>query len=79
MAEADGYPLLGAGRFPSWRQGDRWRDVRYLPLPDRLAAGVYTVKVGLYPSGGGPRLAATDPAGQRLPDDAVPIGTVVIG
>lgn len=78
VAQADGYPLLGAGRLTSWKQGDEWRDVRCLPLPDKLRAGAYTAKVGLYPAGGGPRLAATDPAGQRLQDDAVPIATMVI-
>jgi len=78
VAQADGYPLLGSARFTSWKQGDVWRDVRYLALPDRLAPGAYTVEVGLYPAGGGPRLVATDPTGRRLQDDAVPVATVAI-
>jgi hypothetical protein len=77
VAQADGYPLMGTSRPTFWRPGDVWRDVRLLPLQE-LAPGRYTVKAGLYPVDGGPRLKAVDPAGQRFQDDAVPIAAVRI-
>jgi len=73
VAQADGYPLMGAARLTAWQAGDEWRDVRAVPLPQGLPAGEYTVKVGVYPSGGGARLPATSPSGARFQDDAVPI------
>jgi hypothetical protein len=76
VAQADGYPLLGTVRMVSWRAGDVWQDVRSLALPAKLAQGEYALKVGLYPTAGGPRLAAEGPAGERFVDDAVPIGTL---
>ncbi len=78
VAQGDGYPLMGASLPTYWRPGDVWRDLRALALPPGLAAGQYTIKVGLYPVDGGPRPIASDPAGQRLGDDAVPLGTLTL-
>jgi len=78
VGQRDGYPLMGLSRPMAWRPGDIWRDVRLLRLPESLPAGEYTLNVGLYPVSGGPRLEATDPTGQRSPDDAVPITTVTV-
>ena len=76
VAQGDGYPLMGAARLTAWQAGDEWRDVRLVSLPQGLATGEYTVKVGLYPSDGGARVPATNRAGVRFQDDAVPLGTL---
>lgn len=74
VAQADGYPLMGAARLTAWEVGDEWRDVRVVRLPEGLGAGEYVVKAGLYPAGGGARLPATGQRGERFADEAVPIG-----
>lgn len=76
--QADGYPVKGASRPLFWQPGDRWRDVRRLPLPQDLAPGTYTLKVGLYAVSDGARLAAVGSGGDSLPDDAAPLGTLAI-
>ncbi len=73
IGQRDGYPLMVA-RPRDWQAGDIWRDVRLLRLPEGLPAGIYALIVGMYTREGGSRLPATDPAGHRFPDDAVPIG-----
>jgi hypothetical protein len=78
VAQADGYPLMNVSRPTWWRPGDQWRDVRVLQLPEGFRSGEYTIKIGLYPVTGGPRLSATNPAGQHFQDDAVPIAILTI-
>ena len=78
VSQADGYPVGNLSRPALWRPGDQWRDVRLLRLPDNPAPGRYTIKAGLYPISGGPRLSASDPAGQRLPDDAATIAVIEV-
>ncbi|MHB9033511.1 MAG: hypothetical protein ACYC6L_10730, partial [Anaerolineae bacterium] len=73
VAQADGYPLMGMSRIMQWQPGDNWRDMRILPLPGNLTPGRYLVKVGIYPTAGGPRLSAVDGIGQSVQDDALPI------
>ncbi|MDW8068918.1 MAG: hypothetical protein RML46_08400 [Anaerolineae bacterium] len=70
VAQRDGYPLMGLSRPVAWRQGDIWQDLRWLRLPE----GGYQFLVGLYTVEGGMRIPATDPAGRRFPDNAVPLG-----
>ncbi|MBC7227579.1 MAG: hypothetical protein H5T61_10150 [Thermoflexales bacterium] len=67
--QRDGYPLMGLSRPVAWHPGDVWQDLRWLRLPE----GEYRFLIGLYTTGGGQRLPATDPAGQRFPDDAAPL------
>jgi hypothetical protein len=52
-------------------------DVRALDLSG-LPAGSYTVVVGLYNRKTGERYPATDATGHRLPNDAVPAGTLTV-
>lgn len=78
VAQADGYPLMGAARLTAWQPGDEWRDARVVRLPQGLPSGVYVVKVGLYPTGGGPRLAAMGRHGERFSDEAVPAGMLTL-
>lgn len=75
--QADGYPVMSTSRPRSWQAGDTWRDERVLSV-ENLPAGEYTIKVGLYRVSDGGRLPAVDSARRPIPDDAVPIGTVVL-
>ncbi len=67
-------------RLPTrlWRAGledsESWR----VPLPGDLAPGTHAVYTGLYRRGDLVRLPARDAAGQRYPDDSVPLGEIRI-
>ena len=78
VTQTDGYPVAGLSRMLAWQPGDEWCDMRKLALPTNLPAGEYTVKVGLYPAGGGDRLSAIGPGGERFPDEAVPVASLTI-
>ncbi len=77
VAQRDGYPLMGLSRPVFWVPGDIWRDVRYL-WRSEMPGGTYTLKVGLYPVNGGPRLKAVDPFGAPIPDDAFSLATLAL-
>jgi hypothetical protein len=49
-------------------------DEHSLPVPD--ATGTYRLLAGMYDPLTGQRLPARDASGQRIPDDAVPLGDV---
>ena len=70
VAQTDGLPVGNLSRLTFWEPGDVWRDTRVLPLPAGLAPGPYRLRVGAYPSAGGPRLAAVTPDGQRADNDS---------
>ena len=77
VSQADGYPLMGTSRILSWRPGDEWRDVRLVQLPSGTGPHQYSVKVGLYATGGAMRrFVAESPGGQRFQDDAVAVATL---
>jgi len=69
IAQQDGYPLLGL--YPPWIQqrSEIVRDVRHIPLPAPLAAGHYTVGMGMYDLETGQRVEATSPTGARFEND----------
>jgi hypothetical protein len=69
VAQQDGYPLLGL--YPPWlsQKGETIRDVRRIPLPDRLPAGHYTVGAGMYDAETGQRVVAISPTGERFEND----------
>jgi hypothetical protein len=69
-AGADGDSLGGLLPLTVWRPGDRVTDVRRIGLPRGLAAGNYTVRIGLYNRVTGERLPGRDAANQELPDMA---------
>ncbi len=72
VSQADGVPL--ANMFPFWlcQAGDVVRDVRWLPTPDGLEPGGYTLQVGLYDITTGVRRAVWDENDIRFRDDVVP-------
>jgi hypothetical protein len=69
IAQQDGYPMLGL--YPPWipQQGQVVHDVRHIALPKQLAAGHYTVGVGVYDLDTGQRVAALSPTGARFEND----------
>jgi len=71
IAQADGYPVLGAFSPPRWRPGDLVHDIRYFTLPDHLEDRDYSIAVGWYDTVTGTRLLAFDEQGQPLAQDAV--------
>ena len=48
VAQADGDPIGGYAPLGSWTVGDRIRERRPLILPGNLAAGTYSISLGLY-------------------------------
>ncbi len=79
VAQSDGQP--GAGTYPTsiWAGGERVVDEHVLTLSPDLAAGEYTLLVGLYDRESGMRLPALGPDGSRYPNDAADLATVTIG
>jgi hypothetical protein len=73
VAQQDGDPVGGYTPTTRWRSGEILRDRRYVPLPQGLPAGVYTIKAGLYEVSDTPRNLATHPP--QL-DDRVDLGTI---
>lgn len=80
VAESNRQPCGSTAPFTQWTPGDWYRDSHTLTLPPDLAAGTYTVRVGLYlpwqrDPHQGRRLEAWDAANQPL-GDAPTVGTL---
>ncbi len=76
VAQSDGVPVQGARPTWSWWEGEVIQDAYTLSIPADLAAGTYTISVGMYDWQTGVRLPAFDATGNRLPNDSVPLGQV---
>jgi hypothetical protein len=76
-AQQDNQPQ--AGRYPttSWEIRDTVVDRYSLPLRGGAPTGQYQLLVGMYDLQTGQRLQAIDAEGNRLPDDAIPLATLV--
>ena len=76
VAQGDGPP--GQGDYPTWawREGDRVTDPHVLTLPSDLVSGTFSVRVGLYRPDDGARMPVFDAAGERLPDDILPLAEI---
>jgi hypothetical protein len=77
LAQADGPPV--GGHYPTslWMYGEIVFDERSIPTKG-LPAGTYRLGLGMYLLETGVRLPALDAAGERLPDDVVPLMEVVL-
>ncbi len=80
VAESNSQPCGSIAPFTQWTPGDWYRDPHSLTLPPDLAAGTYTVRVGLYlpwqrDPQQGRRLEAWDAANQPLGDAPI-VGTL---
>ncbi|MFQ6014837.1 MAG: ArnT family glycosyltransferase [Anaerolineae bacterium] len=78
VAQTDSQP--GGRRYPTsiWDVGEVVQDGHELLIPPEISPGQYHLKVGMYSLDTLQRLPAFDGQGQRLPDDAVPLGQVVV-
>lgn len=65
-------PTLG------WEAGEFIVDEHVVPLKAEAPAGVYTLYIGMYDATTLTRLALYDAAGQRLPDDRLPLTSLPI-
>ena len=75
VSQRDYFPLDGLRRTPSWRAGEVLADAYALSLPEDLAPGDYTLRVGLYE----PDTFARPPVtyqGQPQPDNLLVLTTV---
>ena len=85
MLDAKGNWVAGSDGNPDnnlpthlWQAGDRINTVRWLEVPADLAPGSYRLIVALYRPNDLVRLPAVDAAGQRLSNDAVPLGEITV-
>ena len=74
-AQSDAYPSLPT---TAWLQGEYLSDVIHLDLPDELAPGTYTLRLGFYDEPTGARLPATDDEG-RFQEGGLVLGQVRLG
>jgi hypothetical protein len=58
--------------------GEVVADRHVVPLGDEVAAGEYTVAVGLYKEASGERLAAHEVGDERLDEDRIFLGNVEV-
>lgn len=78
VAQRDWLPGLGVKPTKGWQVGEVVADRHLVPIDEGVAAGVYTVAVGLYNEGSGERLAAFGPDGERLDQDRIFLGQIAI-
>jgi hypothetical protein len=71
IAQEDGPPVRGLYPTSAWRPGQIIADDRRIPLPAGRGLDRLRGAVGLYTLADGARLAATDAAGRRLPQDQI--------
>jgi hypothetical protein len=78
LAQRDRMPGLGARPTSAWETGEIVADRYYLPIGSDIPAGRYQLAVGLYDPQTGERLAAFGSDGERLAQDRILLGSVVV-
>jgi hypothetical protein len=78
LGQHDGVPAEGRAPTSEWVQGEIVTDRHVIYVPEGASSGECTVFVGMYAADTGDRLRAVDSDGRPYPDDAVPLGPVVI-
>ena len=76
VAQRDGPPVYGVRPTPGWRAGEVIEDSYQVFLDGDLAPGEYELSVGMYDAQTMERLPAYDAAGERLPGERIPLGTL---
>jgi hypothetical protein len=77
VAQADGPPVGGDYPTSLWSSGERIADQHVLNVED-LPSGSYGLQVGMYLLETGQRLPVTDPSGERLVSNAIPLAEVLL-
>lgn len=76
-AQRDDFPVDGQRPTTSWLPGEIIADRYVIAVPADVPAGSYTLTVGFYDPSTGARVSpVVSSAGQRLPNDEAPLGTV---
>jgi hypothetical protein len=78
LAQQDGVPVHGERPTWSWWDGEVIRDEYVLVLDRNLPTGGYTPSIGMYDLVTGVRLPAVSPAGERLPEDSIPLQDIEV-
>jgi hypothetical protein len=79
VAQHDGEPATGRMPTRTWREGDKIVDTHRIVWLEPSYAGKATIGVGMYDFETQKRVPAFDAGGQRLPEDRVTLGEIVIG
>jgi hypothetical protein len=77
VAQGDAWPRSGDHPTTHWIPGEYVEDSYSVELPVEAEEGRYSVAVGMYEWQSGERLPVVDRDGQRVPDDAIPVGGFV--
>ena len=77
VAFGDGPPRAGSYPTGLWERGERIIDQHTVALPKEMPAGKYRLVVGMYDAAG-QRVAAYGPDEDRLVDDQVMLGTLIV-
>jgi len=77
--QSDSEPCQRAYRTSAWAPGEIVRDRFSIPIAGDAPPGEYQLEVGVYLLATMTRLPATDAAGDPLPNDAAPLGTITVG
>lgn len=78
VAQRDSLPGLGAKPSTTWKAGEVVAGRHIVPVGDGVAAGKYTVAVGLYEETSGERLAVYGAGDERLDEDRIFLGQVEV-
>jgi hypothetical protein len=78
VAQRDGPPIYGVRPTPSWRAGEVIEDSYEIFLGDDLSPGEYELSVGMYAPESMERLPAYDASGERLPEDRILLGSLLV-
>lgn len=73
IAQQDGIPVHWTRPVSTWQQGEELLDVYTLSVPAGADVSQMSLRIGLYQAATGARVAASDQASERLPDNAVVI------
>jgi hypothetical protein len=77
VAQTDSGPVGGSRPTSGWGKGELIVDRHGLPLPDKLPAGDYELRVGIYLSATGERLPVLG-AASEVQGDSIPLGTLSV-
>jgi hypothetical protein len=78
VAQHDGVPVNGERPTWSWWGAEVIPDEHTLVVTPDLPSGVYTLSTGMYDPATGERLPATNPAGERLPENRMVLGEIEV-
>ena len=76
IAQMDGLPAMAERPTTTWQAGDLIEDPREISIPTRTSSGRYLLSTGMYDPTSMDRLIAFDAAGERLPNDRIPLATI---